>query len=88
MPQRRSAIKALRQTEKKHLHNQDIKTALKKTVKSFLSVVKSGDSDAAKESLKNVYKKIDKAAKVKLLNKNTAARKKSRFSRLVTPKAS
>jgi small subunit ribosomal protein S20 len=88
MPQRRSSIKALRQTRKKQLHNQDIKTSLKKTVKQYVSAVKSGNTNEAQENLKAVYKKIDKATKVKVLNKNTAARKKSRLSKLIAQKAS
>ena len=35
MPQRRTAIKDLRKAHTKHLHNLQIKTDLKKTVKKF-----------------------------------------------------
>ena len=88
MPQRRASIKALRQNHTKKLHNLDITTALKKVVKKYITAVKSGNETEAKDSLKVAYKKIDKAAKVKIINKNTAARKKSRLSRLLVRKAS
>ncbi len=83
MPQRRNAIKALRVNHKKHMANLDIKTDLKKTVKNFLSLVNKKSKEEAKAALSAVYKKIDKAAKRNIFSKNTAARRKSRFSRLL-----
>ena len=37
MPQRRNAIKELRKNHTRHMRNLDIKTDLKKTIKSFVS---------------------------------------------------
>ncbi len=81
MPQRRNAIKALRINRKKHLHNLDVKTDLKKTIKKFKAALEAKDKNEAQSTLKLLYKKIDKAAKRNLLHKNTAARRKSVFSR-------
>lgn len=83
MPQRRTAIKDLRKNRKRHLHNLDIKTDLKKTIKKFLSVVASKNLSEAETNLKLVSKKLDKAAKRHILQANTASRRKSRFARLV-----
>lgn len=83
MPQRRSAIKELRKNRKRHLHNLDIKTDLKKTIKHFLKSVQSKNIQDAKNNLKTVYKKLDKAVKKNVLHKRTAANRKSRFSRLI-----
>ena len=83
MPQRRSGIKELRKNRTRHLHNLDIKTDLKKTIKKFLASVNENKLEEAKESLKTVYKKLDKAAKRNIIAKNTAARRKSRFSKAV-----
>jgi len=83
MPQRRSGIQELRLSRKKHLHNLDIKTTLKKTIKSFRLAVESKDAKKAKTLLATVFKKIDKAAKRNLLNKNTASRRKSSFNKLL-----
>ena len=84
MPQRRNAIKALRISSKNRLHNLDIKTDLKKTIKKYLSLVSQKNTEEAKTQLRVVFKKIDKAAKRHILHKNTAARRKARFSRLLS----
>ncbi len=83
MPQRRNAIKALRQSKERHLHNLDVKTDIRKTVKKFLVVVDQKNKTEAQSLLSSLYKKFDKAAKINLIHKNTAARRKARFSRLV-----
>jgi small subunit ribosomal protein S20 len=86
MPQRRTAVKDLRKNRTRHMRNLDIKTDLKKTVKKFLSAVKDKKSET-QELLKVLYKKMDKAAKRNILHKKTAARRKSRFARLLAPTA-
>jgi len=83
LPQRKSGIKELRVSRKKHLRNLDIKTDLKKTIKKFKSIVDAKKTDEAKTLLSTVYKKLDKAAKRNVLKKNTAARRKSYFNRLL-----
>ena len=85
MPQRRTAIKDLRQNHSRRMQNQDIKTDLKKIVKSFVSTAKQ-DKNKAKDLLKELYKKMDKAAKRNVLHKRTAARRKSRFAKLLISK--
>ena len=84
MPQRRTAIKALRINEKRHLHNLDIKTDLKKTIKRFLASLQQKNSAEAKSGLQILYKKLDKAVKRNILHRNTAARRKSHFSKLLS----
>ena len=66
------------------MHNLDIKTDLKKTIKKFLSSVESKNKADAQTNLKTLYKKLDKAAKRNIIAKNTASRRKSRFARLLT----
>lgn len=83
MPQRRTAIKDLRRNRKHHLHNLDIKTDLRKTIKKFLDLVTAKNAAEARSALKLVYKKLDKAAKRHILHDNTASRRKARFSKLV-----
>lgn len=85
MPQRRTAIKDLRKAHTKHLHNLQIKTDLKKTVKKFTTAVSDKKTDAA-QLLKEIYKKFDKAAKRKVMHKKTAARRKSRFAKSLAAK--
>ena len=83
MPQRRNAIKALRQNRKKFLHNLDFKTDLKKAIKKFLVCVSNKNKPEAQNTIKLVYKKLDKAIKKNLLHKNTVSRRKSRFAKLL-----
>jgi len=65
------------------MHNLDIKTALKKTVKKFLASVEEKNTAEAQSNLKVLYKKLDKAAKRNILHKNTVARRKSKFSKQI-----
>jgi len=83
VPQRKSGITALRKNRKNRLHNLDIKTDLRKTIKSFLSSVESKKREEAQSKLKLVFKKLDKATKRNILAKNTASRRKSRFAKLL-----
>lgn len=87
MPQRKSAIDELVKSKKRRLHNLDIKTDLKKTVKKYLSLVEGKNEAEAKANLKIVYKKLDKAVKRNILAKNTASRRKSTLTKLITRKA-
>jgi len=82
LPQRRTAIKDLRRNRAHRMHNLDIKTDLKKTIKSFLAAVEDKNSSETTTQLKTVFKKLDKAAKRKILHKKTADRRKSKFSRM------
>jgi small subunit ribosomal protein S20 len=82
MPQRRTAIKDLRKAHTKHLHNLQIKTDLKKTIKKFTTAAADKKADV-KDLLKEIYKKFDKAAKRNVMHKKTAARRKSRFARSI-----
>jgi len=83
LPQRKTSAKELRKTFSRRLHNLDIRTDLRKTIKKFLTVVQAKNKAQAQSELKIVFKKLDKAAKRNVLPKNTAGRRKSRFSRLV-----
>jgi small subunit ribosomal protein S20 len=82
MPQRRTAIKDLRKNHTRHLHNLQLKTDLKKTVKKFLAATADKKEDA-NVLLKDLYKKFDKAAKRNVVHKKTAARRKSRYAKLL-----
>ena len=61
----------------------DIRTELKKTIKKYLLAISAKNKTEASGDLRIVYKKLDKAAKRNIIDKNTASRRKSRFSRLL-----
>jgi small subunit ribosomal protein S20 len=86
MPQRRSGIQELRLTQKKHAHNLDVKTELKKAIKQFTAAVKAKKLEEAKPLLSIVYKKFDKSTKRHIFTANTAARRKSFYSRMLISK--
>ena len=88
MPQRKPGIEELKKSHKRHMHNLDLKSDLKKTIKKYLTSIETKNTSEAQNILKEVYVKIDKAAKKKIIKKNTASRRKSRFARLLVNKAS
>ena len=79
LPQRKSAIKKVRQDKKRRAHNISIKTDLKKTVKSFNQLIAEKKTEEAKTALKKLLSKLDKACTKGIMHKNTAGRRKSSF---------
>jgi len=59
---------------------------MKTMIKKMEDAVKAGKKDEAEKMLPETYKAIDMAAKINILHKNTAARKKSAMARLVSSK--
>ena len=83
MPITQSAKKALRGSKRKKIVNDRRTKAMKDAIKKIEKLVKAGKkADAAKE-LASAYQAIDKAAKINVINRNNAARKKSRLAKLV-----
>lgn len=78
---RRQSLKARRKDKKRHLHNLQIKTAIKKKLKELKSHSAGKNIEEAKKSLRDVISKLAKAAKKNILHKNTARRKIARLSR-------
>ena len=83
MPITQSAKKALRQNIRRRKKNLERKIALKAVIKQYKKLIAEGKKEEAAKQLSQVYKKLDKAAKVNLIKKNKAARLKSRLSRLL-----
>lgn len=84
MPITKSAKKALRQSLRKRAHNLFYKNKIKALFKEVRGLVLEKKIEEAKKLLPSLYKVLDKAAKEKVIKKNTAARKKSRITRLLT----
>lgn len=87
MPNIKSAKKRVIITEKKTLQNKMFKSALKTELKKYEAAVAAGDKALAQETYKAAVKKIDQAAAAGIIHKNTAAHKKSRFTRLLNQMA-
>lgn len=76
MPNKPAARKALRQTKRHVVQNQARREAFKNAIKN---VLKAKSSVEAKKLVIAAQKALDKAAKVGVIKKNTAARKLSRL---------
>jgi small subunit ribosomal protein S20 len=78
----KSAKKAHRASLKKRVFNVRRQRALTNTTKTVRKALLT-DAAAARTSLSEAYKAIDKAAKRGVIKKNTASRKKSRLAAAV-----
>ena len=81
MAHTKSARKRLLQSAKRRLSNRRRKTAVKKTVRAYEDALSARQGDQAAAELKQVYKRLDKAAAKGTIHKNTVARKKSRLAK-------
>lgn len=79
----KSSKKALRQNLRRMIRNIPKKQKIKNLLKEVKILVSQKKIEEAKKLLPQVYKSLDKAAKAKLIKKNTASRKKSRISKLI-----
>lgn len=82
MPITQSAKKAVRQSLRKKAVNDRRTKTMKEIVKKVVKTVKI-DKKEAEKMLSSAYQAIDKAAKRGVIKKNTAARKKSRLTKLI-----
>ncbi|MBI5401330.1 30S ribosomal protein S20 [Candidatus Wolfebacteria bacterium] len=81
MPRTKSAKKAMRQSAKRREVNIKRKTDLKMVIKKYKNLLAEGKKEEAAKLLPQVYKKLDKSAKVNLINKNKASRLKSKLTK-------
>ncbi|KKP31039.1 MAG: 30S ribosomal protein S20 [Parcubacteria group bacterium GW2011_GWC2_32_10] len=79
----KSAKKAIRQNKRRKAHNVIYKNKLKETLKQTKNLVANKKIKEARESLSKVYQILDKTAKVGIIKKGEASRKKSRFAKLI-----
>jgi small subunit ribosomal protein S20 len=83
MPITKSASKALKQSKKKALDNLRKDREIKDLTKKIQKLVTANKTEEARKMLPALYKAIDKAAKVNVIKKNTASRRKSSAAKLV-----
>jgi small subunit ribosomal protein S20 len=83
MPITKSAKKTWRQSLKKKVSNLIYKKKLRTIIKEARNLVLAKKIEDAKKLLPQIYKILDKTAKVGVIKKNTAARKKSRITQLI-----
>lgn len=83
MPQTKSAQKALRQNIKRKATNVKRKIELKSVIKQYKKLISEEKKEEAIKLLSQVYKKLDKSAKINIIKKNKASRLKSRLTKLI-----
>ncbi len=83
MPITKSAKKALRQNIRHRKINFKHKAELKAVIKQYRKLIAAKQNEEAKKQISQVYKKLDKAAKIGLIKSNRAGRLKSRLSKLL-----
>jgi len=87
MPTTKSAKKALRQNLKRRKRNLQKKKKIKNLLKEVKILLSQQKIEKAKELLPQIYKVLDKAVKTGLLKERTAARKKSKITKLINSAA-
>lgn len=80
MPIKKSAMKALRQSQKRAERNKVIKDSITYLRRMTRKAIEAGDAKKAQELAKDVIKSVDKAVQNGVMKKNTAARVKSRLA--------
>jgi small subunit ribosomal protein S20 len=74
-----SALKRMRQDERRTEVNRRNKSRLRHQVRAMRRLLTAKDYDGASKALPQTYSLIDRSAKLGVIKKNTAARYKSRL---------
>ena len=78
-----SALKRHRQSEKRRVRNQAIKTRLRRLVRDVRTAITTHDADAASKSFAAATRALDKAVTKGVLHRNNAARRIGRLAHAV-----
>ena len=81
MPSSPSAIKRLKQSVKRRMHNRITKKIIKTLTKRTMAAVAATEFEKAEADFRTTTGKIDKAGARRVLHPNTAARRKSKLAR-------
>ena len=83
MANHKSALKRMRQSEKRRLRNRQVVSHMRSSIKKFQLEAEEGKSpETLQESLQQVSVIIDKAASKGVIHRNNASRKISRLTRM------
>ncbi|MFH1995488.1 MAG: 30S ribosomal protein S20 [Candidatus Omnitrophota bacterium] len=83
MPNKKSAMKELKKSKKRHIRNISVISGLKTFSKKIDLLIKEKKADEASGQLKVFKSKIDKAASKGAIEKNLASRRISRLSKKI-----
>ena len=79
MANHKSALKRIRQNEKRRLHNRHYRNRTRTLVKKARAAIESGNLDEAREATRAAVRDLDKLATRGVVHKRNAARRKSRL---------
>ena len=82
MPLTKSAIKALKVSQRRKLENDLTRAKIKSAVKGAKISIAKKDKDVA-QKLQTLYRELDLAAKKNVIHKNKAGRLKSRITKSI-----
>lgn len=74
----KSAIKRIRQSEKRRVRNRAVRSRMRTFVKQANTAIVAGEEDAA-EAVRAAISELDRAARKGVIHPNNAARHKSRL---------
>jgi small subunit ribosomal protein S20 len=77
----KSALKRMRQNEKRRVRNRAVKTRVRSAIKSARTALGTGGGADTKAAVIEAIRVLDKAVTKGVVHKNTAARKKSALAR-------
>jgi len=81
MANTRSALKRMRQSEKRREQNAAVRSTARSAVRATRAVIGAGGVEDARATLARTIRLLDKAVTKGVLHKNAAARRKSRLAR-------
>lgn len=79
MATHKSAIKRIRQNEKRRLHNRTYRNRARTLVKQAREAIEGGDVEEARKATRVAVRDLDKLASRGVVHKRNAARRKSRL---------
>ncbi|MEX2494916.1 MAG: 30S ribosomal protein S20 [Woeseia sp.] len=79
----KSARKRARQAEKTRLHNMGLRSKMRTFIKNVIKEVEKGDNAAATKAYSEAVPVIDSMTNKGIINRNKAARHKSRLNKMV-----
>ena len=79
MATHKSAIKRIRQNEKRRLHNRTYRNRARTLVKQAREAIDGGDLEEARKATRVAVRDLDKLASRGVVHKRNAARRKSRL---------
>ena len=83
MPNHKSAIKRVRQNEKRRTRNRQVISTARTFIKRVRAAVDSGNAEEAREALPAAIKALNVASSKGVIHRNQASRKISRLTRAV-----